>query len=225
MSASINRSKGFTIVELLVAIVVGSILIGTMLTVTFLFYGGTIKENFQSRLAVESGNLLRSITDELRTSSGVRSSNTISDPNAPGGQWTTSNASLVLIISTPVIDGSGNFVMNPLTGAPYQNEIVYFAQGGTLYKRYLANPDAPGNRYKTSCPQGLASASCPADVVLSHHFKDMQFVFYDQDDQVTTDLSAARATKLTIQMHQTTFGGQDIDFNNTIRITMRNSTS
>ncbi|HET7629969.1 MAG TPA: hypothetical protein VFK03_01205, partial [Candidatus Saccharimonadales bacterium] len=90
---------------------------------------------------------------------------------------------------------------------------------------YLANPDAPGNRYKTSCPANLASASCPADVVLSHHFKDMQFVFYNQDDQVTTNLDTARATKLTIQMHQTTFGGQDIDFENTIRITMRNSTS
>ncbi|HET7630408.1 MAG TPA: type II secretion system protein, partial [Candidatus Saccharimonadales bacterium] len=137
MSAS---TKGFTIIELLVAIVVGSLLIGTMLTVTFLFYGGTIRENYESRLAVESGNLLRSITDELRTSSGVRSANAIADPNAPGGQWTTSNASLVLIISTPVIDSGGNFVMSPLTGAPYQNEIVYFAQGGTLYKRYLANP-------------------------------------------------------------------------------------
>lgn len=221
---SVN-TKGFTIVELLIALVVGSILIGTMLTVTFLFYGGTIKENFQSRLAVESENLLRSITDELRTSSGVRASNAITDPNAPGGQWTTSNANLVLIISTPVIDASGQFVTNPLTGGPYQNEIVYFAQGGTLYKRYLANPDAPGNRYKTSCPAAAASPSCPADVVLSHHFKDMQFVFYDQDDQVTTDLSAARAAKLTIQMHETTYGGQDIDFDNTIRITMRNSTS
>jgi hypothetical protein len=152
----------------------------------------------------------------------VRATNANTDPNAPAGGWTTSNASLVLIIATPVIDTTNNFVINPSTGEPYQNEIVYFANGNTLYKRYLADINAPGNRFKTSCPAALATAACPADVKLSNAFKTMNFTFYDQDDAQTTDLSAARSINMTIHMEHKTFG-DTLTFTNNIRITLRNS--
>jgi len=217
-----SHSRGFTIVELVIAVVVAGILVATLLTVTFSFYGNSIRNSTQSRLAVESQNILRTIVEELRVSSGVRGSNTITDPNGPGGGWTTSNASLVLIISTPVMDSSNQFVINSSTGDPYQNEIVYYANNKTLYKRYLANVSAPGNQFKTSCPIALATAACPADVVLSRRFKTMTFVFYDQDDAITTTLANARSVKMTIDMIQNAFG-QTIEFTNNIRMTMRNS--
>lgn len=216
------RQLGFTIVETLVAITIAGILVGTLLTVTFFWYGNTIQNSTQARLAVESQNILRSIVEELRVSSGIRASNTITDPNAPGGNWTTSNASLVLIISSPVLDASNNFVISPVTGDPYQNEIVYYAVDGTLYKRYLANPSAPGNTFTTSCPQNLATNTCPADVILSRYFKDMTFTFYDQDDAVTNTHTAARSIYMTILMEQDAFG-KNVTFTNNIRMTMRNS--
>lgn len=215
-----NR-QGFTIVEILIAVVVSGILIGILLTVTFMFYGGSIKASTEARLAVESQNILRSVVEELRISSGVRGNNTVTDPNAPGGAWTTSNDDLVLIISMPVVDSSNQYIIDPVTGGPFQNEFVYYAVDGTLYKRYLAAA-TPGNMYKTSCPPAIANASCPADVVLSKHFKDLSFVFYDQDDNVTTDLAAARSIKLDIEMEQAAFG-RKINFSNSIRMTMRNS--
>lgn len=221
MSGSIKNQHGFTIVEALIAVVVSAILVATLLTVTFSFYGNSVRSSTQARLAVESENILRSIVEELRISSGVRAANTISDPNAPSGGWTTSNASLVLIISTPVFDSSNNFVIDPATGDPYQNEIVYYAANNTLYKRYLANASAPGNMFKTSCPAALATATCPADVALSNHFKDMTFVFYDENNAVTNTLSAARSVKMTIDMEQNAFGNI-ITFTNNIRMTMRN---
>lgn len=223
MSANIKRQAGVTLIEILIAVTIMGILLAPAVTVTVYFYGNTLKSNLQSRLAVESQNILRSMVEELRVGSGVRSSNTITDANAPVGGWTTSNASLVLIIATPALDTSNNFIVDSSTGDPYQNEIIYFAQNGILYKRLLANSSATGNRFKTSCPVSLATASCPADVELSDHFKDMNFVFYDQDDVVTTTLTSARSIKLQIQMEQKTYG-YTISFENNIRITLRNST-
>lgn len=213
---------GMTIAELLVVTAVASLLIVPTVTVVLYFYGDTVTSNLQSRLAVESQNILRSMVEELRVSSGIRSSNTISDPNAPGGGWTTSNASLILIISTPALDTANNFIMDPLSGDPYQNELVYFAVGNTLYKRYLANSSATGNRFKTSCPAALATASCPPDVEMTPHFEAMNFVFYDQDDIATTTLTDARSIKLLIEMKRRV-GGRDIQFDNNIRVTLRNS--
>lgn len=216
------KSAGFTVTELLIAVAVSGILAGVLLTFTFLSYGGTIQNSSEARLAVESQNILRSVVEELRVSSGVRATNSLNDPNAPGGAWTTSNSDLVLIISTPVTDNSNQYVIDPLTGGPYQNEIVYYAQGNTLYKRYLANSAASGNLFKTSCPEALASDTCPADVKLSEHFKNMSFVFYDQDDVETTTLASVRSIKLNIDMEQKSFG-RTVSFNNSIRMTMRNS--
>lgn len=217
-----NSQAGLTVTELVVAVAVIGLLIVPVTLFIMYFYGGVIKNGVYANLAIESENVLRSVVEELRVSSGVRSSNTISDPNAPSGGWTTSNASLVLIISTPVLDNNNQYVIDTATGDPYHNELVYFASGGKLYKRYLANSSATGNRFKTSCPAALATASCPADVVLSEHFKDMSFVFYDQDDAVTSVLTDARSIKLILDMERKAFG-ETIDFQNNIRITMRNS--
>ncbi len=222
MLGNIRRQAGVTLIEILIAVTIMGILLAPAVTVTVYFYGNTLKSNLQSKLAVESQNILRSMVEELRVGSGVRSNNTINDSNAPAGGWTTSNASLVLIIATPALDTSNNFIVDSSTGDPYQNEIIYFAQSGVLYKRLLANSGATGNRFKTSCPASLATATCPADVALSDHFKDMNFVFYDQDDAVTVTLTAARSIKLQIQMEQKTYG-YTISFENNIRITLRNS--
>jgi type II secretory pathway pseudopilin PulG len=217
-----HQQAGMTVAELVIAIAIIGLLIIPATFVIVYFYGGTVQNSLQARLAVESENVLRVMVDELRVSSGIRSTNTITDPNAPVGGWTTSNASLVLIISTPVIDLSNDYVIDTLTGDPYQNELVYFATNGILYKRYLANASAPGNRYKTSCPAASSSASCPADVVLSRHFDAMNFEFYDQDDAITTSHADARSIKMTLQMKDTTFG-RTATFSNNIRITLRNN--
>lgn len=221
MLGNIKDTRGMTIVELLVAITLLAILVVPITMVMTGFYGDTIKNSIQSRLAVESQNILRSIVEELRVSSGVRDNNTVADPNAPSGGWTTSNASLVLIISTPAMNTAGDFIVDVSTGEPYQNEIVYFASEGKLYKRLLANAAASGNRFKTTCPNSLATATCPPDVQLSDHFKDMTFEFYDQDDAITTTLINARSIKMTIQLQRQSFG-RLVEFTNNIRITMRN---
>ncbi len=222
-----NKQSGYTLAELPISLLIIGLLAGTLASLYFIFFNTTLRNNYQARLAVESQGILRSIVEELRISSGVRASS-MPDSNVVGGgsNWSTSNANLVLIIATPAVDVNNNIIFNTTAGMPYMNEIVYFATNGKLYKRYLADSTAPGNRYVTSCPHAVASATCPEDSILSDHFKNMSFVFYDQDNaiinqSIVADIPKARSVKLDIVMEHKTFG-QTVTYNNNIRVTMRN---
>lgn len=215
------NQAGLTVVELLVVIGISSVLLVVFTTISISLYGDTVRSSLYAQLAGESQSVLRSVVEELRQSSAIQSNNQNPDTNAPGGTWTTSNTNLILIISTPALNSSNNFIINPGTGYPYNNEIVYFTAGKNLYKRFLANPSALGNARQTTCPHASASSSCPPDILMSSNFEDLNFVFYDQDDVVTTTISSARSIKLFIQMERRTFG-KTLTFDNNIRITMRN---
>lgn len=216
------NQAGVTIVELLVVVGIASALLVAFMTVSIYMYGDTVRSSLYAQLATESQTVLRSVVEELRQSSSIRTSNANPDANAPGGAWTTSDSNLILIISIPAVDSSNNFIVDANTGYPYQNEIVYFASGTKLYKRFLANPSAIGNSRKTTCPETLANSACPGDILMSNNFNTLSFVFYDQDDAVTTSIPNARSIKLFIQMERTTYG-KSLVFDNNIRITIRNT--
>ena len=220
MPRKLNQA-GVTLVELIVVIGVSSALLLSVMTIGVYLYGDTVRTSLYAQLATESQTVLRSVVEELRQSSSIETTNLNTDANAPGGAWTTSNSSLILIISTPALDSNNNFIIDPDTGYPYQNEIVYFSSGRQLYKRFIANSAATDNIRKTTCPQASSSASCPPDILMSSNFKTLNFVFYDQDDAVTTTIPDARSIKLFIQMERRTFG-KTLTFDNNIRITIRN---
>ena len=215
------NQAGVTLVELIVVIGISSVLLLSFMTISVYLYGDTVRTSLYAQLATESQTVLRSVVEELRQSSAIETTNKNPDANAPGGGWTTSNSSLILIISTPALDSSNNFIIDPNTGYPYQNEIIYFSSGTQLYKRFVANPAATGNTRKTTCPQASSNSSCPPDILMSKNFKTLSFIFYDQDDAVTTTIPDARSIKLFVQMQRKTFG-KTLTFDNNIRITIRN---
>lgn len=217
---SSRQNHGYTIVELITVMVVLGIILVPLSIITINFMGAMLAQNEEAKLATESQILLRSITEELRTASSVRPSATLPDTNAPAGGWNTSNSSLILIVSTPALDTNRKFIPDPLTSLPMQNEIIYFAEGNTLYRRRLADTAAVGNTTTSTCPTGITG--CPADSKLTQHFQDMQFVLYDQDDVVTTDISKARSIMMTVKMIKPTFG-RDVTFTNNMRMTIRNT--
>lgn len=221
MSVSIShtKSQGFTAVEVMAAVVISGIVLATFFVFSFAVLSNTVRNSHEAQLAVESQSILRSITEELRLSSGIRTVNTITDPSHPTG-WTTSNPDLVLIIATPVLDQPGMYVEDEIEGTIHQNEIVYFADEHRLYKRILAKPGVTENRLRTSC--ATANETCPQDILLSNHFEDMSFVFYDQDSNLTNDPTSARSIVVDINLKKEGFR-QTTKFNNKIRITMRNN--
>lgn len=217
-----TKQAGYTITELIIVVTIGAAVAIALVGASINLYFSMMRRNAEAELVLESQGLLRRVVEDIRTSAGIRSNNTIGDTNGPVGGWVTSNANVILVISSPSLDQNEQIIYDPLTGAPYLDEFIYFTEDTTLHKRILANPSATGNRASTTCPESLATPSCPSDVTLTNYFTQMNFVFYDQDDAITTDSLLTRSILITVDMQRRVFGA-DLPITNSIRMTMRNN--
>lgn len=218
---STKNNFGYTVPELTVSIVILGILIISLFSFSTYYFSNVTRNSAFVDMSVDSQNLLRATVEQLRYGAGVRQSNTITDPNAPVGGWNTSNTNFVIIIAVPAIDSSDNYIIDSATGSPYNNELVYFKDNTTLYRRTLANPSAAGNTLVTSCPAALSSPSCPPDNKLINDLDSMVFTLYDQDDAITTDPLLARSVKIDLGLLKKSFGSP-LTLDNSIRVTLRN---
>lgn len=221
MSASIKDQRGVSLVELNFSVAVMGIIAVSLLAVITTYFMLITRTNAQVDMTTESQRLLRTMTEELRYGAGVRQMNTLTDANAPPGGWNTSNDDFVIIVAVPAQDSDRNYIVDPLTGSPYMNELVYFKDGQILYRRTLADPDASGNRLTTTCPAASATSSCPADVKLAEDLEDMNFTLYDQDNATTADPLLARSVLINLGLQRESFG-KALMFDNSVRITLRN---
>ena len=223
MLVNIKKNQGgYTLVELNMSIaVMGIIMVGIFAVFTSYFVQLT-RNDITLQMTTDSQNLLRVVTEELRYGAGVRQTNSIADPNAPGGTWNTSDANFVIITAVPAIDTNDEYIIDPLTAEPYINELVYYKDGDTMLKRTLAHPSAVGNTYITSCPSASATPTCPADKELVDNVNNMTFTLFDQDDASTTDPLLARSIIINLSMQRETFGS-DLTLDNSIRTTLRNT--
>lgn len=216
-----NKNLGYTVPELTISIVILGILIISLFSFSTYYFSSVTRNSAFVDMSVDSQNLLRATVEQLRYGAGVRQSNTITDLNAPVGGWNTSNTNFVIIIAVPAIDSSDNYIIDSATGSPYNNELVYFKDNTTLYRRTLANPSAAGNTLVTSCPAALSSPSCPPDNKLINDLDSMVFTLYDQDDAITTDPLLARSVKIDLGLLKKSFGNP-LTLDNSIRVTLRN---
>jgi len=217
-----DDSRGFTLVELNVSLVVMSVLIISLLSAIMNFYVIMIRDSEHITMTADSQNLLRQTVEELRYGAGVRNTNTIIDANGPSGGWNTNNTNFVIIIAVPAEDSSRNYIIDSDTGQPYLNELVYYKSADSLFRRTLADPDATGNSLRTSCPPASATSSCKADTELIEHVKTMTFTLYDQDNNSTTNPLLTRSVLINLSLERDTFGNA-LTYDNSIRTTLRNN--
>lgn len=216
-----SRQSGFTITELVIAITVAGILAGAIFVATFDYYADVNRSQTATYEALASQTILGQMTSDIRLADAISNTNSITDLNGPPGGWVTSNPSNVIIIESPAVDSSRNIIYNPDTGFPYRNEYIYFVSGGSMYKRVLANTAATGNTAVTTCPQALASPSCPADALFYDHVSNLSFTFYDSSGNTTSDATKARSVQLNVSLAQTVYG-RNVALSNQARITLRN---
>lgn len=218
---SLRSQAGFTLVELIVAISVFAVIGVTFLGLTVNYFVVITRNNELAEMTVNSQNLLRTTVENIRFGDGIRQTNQISDPNAPTGGWNTNNSSFVIVIAVPALDSSHNYIIDPDTGSPYMNELVYYKNGTDLMERKLANPSASGNTLLTTCPAAKATQSCPADTHLADYVSSMTFTMYDQNAAVTSDPSLARSIQISLTMERNA-PGEPLDLNTSTRVTLRN---
>lgn len=214
-----GEQAGFTITELLIAISVGTLLSVFMLAVFIYGYGGLVVEQTRASMVLESQLFLKRMTEDVRLANQILPAATLPDANGPSGGWITNDPANILIMTQPATDNTNSFIYDSVTGYPYQNEIVYFSNGGSMYRRTLRNTAATGNSVLTTCPAG--TSGCPRDVVLSEYLRNMTFVFRDINDVVTTTAANARSVEITVNLERRVYG-RTVTTQNSTRMTLRN---
>ncbi|MCA9334665.1 type II secretion system protein, partial [Candidatus Saccharibacteria bacterium] len=192
------KEGGFTVTEMIVTIALIGLLIVPVVETSLHFYADATSSNRKATLSLESQATIGKFTEDLRMASGVNASNLISDPNQGGG-WATNSANHILVMAMPAQDSDGNFIIDPATGKLYNNEVVYYSSGTTLYRRSLPNTAASGNAMIQSCPPISATLDCPADVVMTKYFSTSTFTFYDSDGIQTADPNAAHSVEIHLE--------------------------
>jgi prepilin-type N-terminal cleavage/methylation domain-containing protein len=197
-----RQQAGFTLVELIVAMLMTGIL--TLVVMNFMAHSlvqSTI-ESARAELLGEAQLTLDSANDDIRLSAAADDANRWPDahaPNAPSDPYSWDSTASTVILATAAEDSQHNILFEDASKyITYKDNLIYFVSGGILYKRTLASPEA-NNSAKTSCPQALASASCPADKVLLHNVTSFTVRYLNGLDQTVTP-SDARSIEMSVQL-------------------------
>jgi type II secretory pathway pseudopilin PulG len=253
------RTSGFTIVELLVSIIMVAFFSSLVLYFTFGFwrYGFSLQadeDTLTTRL--DAGDIIR---ESIGTSAGLIIQDSLTDTHTLVADPNNTNYWLPIhaIPGTtnvpasgqykPIVyyrrfsfDSSGNYIMNGTQ--PYEDEYVLYLAGSTksLMLRSIANPNAAGDRLKTSCPPALATASCPADKLVADNLASVATRYFSRtgnpidwtsifDSDTNTyagpDFPAVEVVEFTLNISQKTTFEKTAGTSSTtiIRIALRNS--
>lgn len=196
-----SAQEGFTIVEVITATAIAGILIIVIMVFTVNSFAQISIDGARSNLLSDAQISLDTATRDIRMSSGAEENNHVMDENAPGNNdlsWESTDSTLVL--ATAALDNNNTILFeDPLHYTSWKNNIVYYVQDGSLYRRQLA-VDAPDNALKTTCPPYATTADCHADTKLVDNVSSFQVRYIDGDgDEV--DPSDARSIDLTLRLH------------------------
>ncbi len=222
--SSSKNQRGFTLIELLVAIAIsGLVLIGIGTFLTNSMVDNSIR-GARADLLREAQLSLDILTRDIRLSANADEANRIEDPHSPNAAATNGRGWLsgsgVLVLATAVEDNDRNVIFQDATHyITEKNNIVYFVEDGTLYKRTLAF-DVPNNRLSTSCPRAEADDNCRADVQLVEGVTALQIRYYNGLNE-EVEPARARSIELTLSLQKTKFG-REVNAEYTTRTVFRN---
>lgn len=220
--SAIKKSKGFTLIELVIATAIISIL--TLMMGNFV--AGRIADNAvknaTAELQLQTQIALDSIGQDIKLSANIDSSNRWEDdyaPGAPADLFSWDSDSDTLILARPVIKTDNTVAFeDPQTYITYKDNVIYFLSKGTLYKRILAS-EVNDNKAQTTCPVG--GNGCPADdALLADNVDVFSIVYYDANDNAVSAQNA-RSVEVTLRVSRQAFN-ETLEVEESIRSVFRN---
>jgi prepilin-type N-terminal cleavage/methylation domain-containing protein len=212
--------KGFTLVEVVIAVALIGIILGLIASFSITTMGQSAVESSRASLQGESQIALDRAVNDIRLSAAADENNRWNDANKAGGGYTWESNASTLVLATAVVDSGNNIIFaDPAKYISEKNNIIYFVSGNKLYKRTLASTVA-NNAAKTTCPANAASASCPPDRELLQNVSAFTVKYFNGDNQEVTPADA-RAIELNIKTSTRKFS-QNITSDYTTRAVFRN---
>jgi len=206
-----NARSGFTLVELLVAMLIASFMTILILGFTLDFWGSMGVLSNQSETLVERENAGDRLRTLLNVTSKLINQNSVADSYplvaADSSHWQLIHAvpesipmpasgtyAPVFYFDAPSVNASKSFIMNG--SSPYYDEFVLYLNGTTkqLMLRKLANPNASGDSIVTSCPAANASSTCPADAAISGDLTSVDVNYYSRSGNIINYQSSTDPT-------------------------------
>lgn len=232
----LKKADGFTITELLIVIVATGVISGAIFTFTFNYW----RASYAQQSSVDSLNTRLNAGDILRelisSSSGLIKQTSIPEGNvlAPDSNnslyWrelrateetiptTTSEITPVLYFKRFSFDANREIIFND--EIPYEDEYALYIDGDerSLRLRSIANPNAPDNALRTSCPLAGADETCPADRLIAEDVSSIDVRYFsrtgnivdytsvedpDTGEYIGPDFPAAEVAELQINISRT----------------------
>lgn len=198
------QQNGYTLIEVTIALVVTGVLIFSILnftTNTLVQYSET---EARSGLLSEAQTALDIANNDIRLSASADETNRWEDDNAPGDVYGWESNGNTLVLATAVEDDDGEILFaDPSEYISEKNNVVYFVENGSLYKRVIAAP-VSGNSATTTCPQSDASPGCPADRKLLDDVNSFSVDYLDDaGDEVAP--TSARSIELSVELYTERF--------------------
>jgi type II secretory pathway component PulJ len=218
-----NKQGGYTIVEVLISLVITSILVGVLMIFSISSLINNAINGARIDLQSEAQLALDLIGDDIRLASGADLNNRWPDENAPGAptdllSWQSTED--VLVLST-IAENAGREILfeDASNYISYKNNTVYYLVDGELYKRDIA-ADIEDNRSRSSCPELVATADCPADRAILSNIEELVFTYVDRSGAVV-DPENARSVEVFVRL-STFRAGQTITAEYKTRMVFRN---
>lgn len=214
-------ADGFTLVDALISVVVSTLVIIVLTTYVLNNVQQSAVATTRDSLTKEIQTSLDRMAIDVRLSANADLNNRWPDENAPGGSqfgWQSDGSTLVLATAAQDDDG-GILFSDPHNYITEKNNIVYFVQDSTLYKRIVADP-VSGNKDRTTCPAALAGPSCPEDRELLHDVTLFDVTYLDGQNQEVPPTDA-RSIEVHVRVGKTAFK-KAVNADYTTRMVFRN---
>lgn len=194
-----TKTEGFTLVEIIITVVVVGVLVGPILGTLTAYYIESVRSDVETKLLTASNEAIRSVADQTKLASGVRSMSALNDSNAPSGGWTTDVSKQRIILTSPALDSSSTIINGP-DGKPYQNEFIYYVTASNLYRRTIKNTTASANTAVTTCPPASTTPGCPPDAQLAKNVSSFTYILKQRSEAPAPTPEAADLVTFTLTL-------------------------
>ncbi len=216
-------AAGLTLVELLVALILTTAISTLIVNFAIDKLQQSTLQTLQFDLLTNAETGLNRVANDVRLATSADENNRWDDNYAPAAptdtlSWTSDSDTLVLAVAAQ--DISRNIIFNDAHDyVSAKNNVVYYLQNGTLYRRVLAAPNS-NNAAKTTCPSASATSSCPADAAVLENVSSFTVHYYGSDGSTVVPTSAHSVQlDVTLLKHQY---GRDIRADYKTRMVFRN---